>query len=121
MTMLPLLEEMVSPALVRGVGYALLHSLWQGGVLALLLAGVLPLLRRHRAEVRYTASAAALGTLVLAAGLTFGFYYHTAPATSVVESYATATPKMNAGLAEKGTSINSLSASPAFIFGVAVA
>ncbi|GAB3635745.1 hypothetical protein GCM10027422_13350 [Hymenobacter arcticus] len=101
---------MVSPALVRGVGYALLHSLWQGGVLALLLAGVLPLLRRHRAEVRYAVSAAALGTLVLAAGLTFGFYYQTTPAVSAVENHAMAAPKANAGLVAKTTSINSASA-----------
>ncbi|WP_223650338.1 M56 family metallopeptidase [Hymenobacter psoromatis] len=75
MTTLPWLNEVLSPALVRGVGYALLHSLWQGGVLALLLAGALPLLRRHRAEVRYALAAGALGTLLLAAGGTFGYYY----------------------------------------------
>ena len=75
MTTLPWLNEVLSPALVRGVGYALLHSLWQGGVLALLLAGALPLLRRHRAEVRYALAAGALGTLLLAAGGTFSYYY----------------------------------------------
>jgi len=64
---------------VRGVGLALLHSLWQGGVLALLLAGLLPLLRRQRAELRYAVAAGALGTLVLAVGLTFGWYYRSAP------------------------------------------
>jgi bla regulator protein BlaR1 len=66
---------------VRALGYALLHSLWQGGVLALLLAGVLPLLRRQRAEVRYAVSASALAGLVLVVGLTFGFYYQSAPVT----------------------------------------
>ncbi|MDJ0367840.1 M56 family metallopeptidase [Hymenobacter sp. H14-R3] len=99
--MRPLLEELVSPALVRGVGYALLHSLWQGGVLALLLAGVLPLLRRQRAEVRYAASAAALGTLVLAAGLTLGYYYQTAPVASIVETQAAVALKTTAGLSVK--------------------
>ncbi|MDO7887166.1 M56 family metallopeptidase, partial [Hymenobacter cheonanensis] len=79
MTTLPLLREVLSPALVRALGYALLHSVWQGGVLALLLAGVLPLLRRRRAEVRYAASAGALASLVLVVGLTFGFYYQSAP------------------------------------------
>jgi beta-lactamase regulating signal transducer with metallopeptidase domain len=79
MTTLPLLREVLSPALVRALGYALLHSVWQGGVLALLLAGVLPLLRRQRAEVRYAASAGALAALVLVVGLTFGFYYQSAP------------------------------------------
>jgi bla regulator protein BlaR1 len=80
MTTPQVLREVLSPALVRGVGYALLHSVWQGGVLALLLAAVLPLLRRHRAEVRYAVSAGALATLVLAVGLTFSFYYQSQPA-----------------------------------------
>ena len=79
MTTPQVLREVLSPALVRGVGYALLHSLWQGGVLAVLLAGVLPLLRRHRAEVRYAVAAGALATLVLAVGLTFSFYYQSQP------------------------------------------
>ncbi|MFD1872422.1 M56 family metallopeptidase [Hymenobacter bucti] len=79
MTTPQVLREVLSPALVRGVGYALLHSLWQGGTLAVLLAGVLPLLRRHRAEVRYAVAAGALATLVLAVGLTFSFYYQAQP------------------------------------------
>jgi len=95
MTTLPLLKEVLSPALVRALGYALLHSVWQGGVLALLLAGVLPLLRRQRAEVRYAASAGALASLVLAAGLTFGWYYQPSPvpaAVSVASPVATTAP-----------------------------
>lgn len=88
MTTLPLLRELGSPALVRGVGYALLHSLWQGGLLALLLAGVLPLLRRQRAEVRYAVAAGTLAGLVLAVGLTFGIYYQSAPAAVVAASAA---------------------------------
>jgi len=87
MTTPQVLREIGSPALVRGVGYALLHSLWQGGVLALLLAGVLPLLRRQRAEVRYAVAAGALASLVLVVGLTFSWYYQsqsvaTAPAVA---------------------------------------
>jgi bla regulator protein BlaR1 len=90
MTTLQLLREIGSPALVRGVGYALLHSLWQGGVLALLLAGVLPLLRRQRAEVRYAVAAGALASLVLAVGLTFGWYYQSQP-VALVPAVAAAT------------------------------
>jgi beta-lactamase regulating signal transducer with metallopeptidase domain len=69
------LENWLSPALVRALGYALLHSLWQGAALAGLLAAALPLLRRHRPEVRYAASAAAVAGLVLAVAGTFGYYY----------------------------------------------
>ena len=91
MTTLPLLREVLAPALVRALGYTLLHSLWQGGVLAALLAGVLPLLRRHRAEVRYAASAGALASLVLVVGLTFGFYYQN-PAVPVAAPVVAASP-----------------------------
>jgi beta-lactamase regulating signal transducer with metallopeptidase domain len=99
----------LSPALVRGVGYALLHSLWQGGVLALLLAGVLPLLRRHRAEVRYAVSAGALATLVLAVGLTFNFYYQSQPATTA--QWVAASPVAgNAVLAADATAATNLAA-----------
>lgn len=91
MTTPQLLREIGSPALVRGVGYALLHSLWQGGVLALLLAGVLPLLRRQRAEVRYAVAAGALASLVLVVGLTFGRYYQSEPVGAGPVATATAT------------------------------
>ena len=84
MTTLPLLKEIASPALVRSLGFALLHSLWQGGVLALLLAGVLPLLRRRRAEVRYAVAAGALASLLLSVGLTFASYYRAAPSAGPV-------------------------------------
>ena len=69
------LEHFVSPALTRALGWTLLHSLWQGALVAAVLAGALLLLRRHRAEVRYAASAGALGVVVALAGLTFGLYF----------------------------------------------
>ena len=69
------LEQFVSPALTRALGWTLLHSLWQGALVAAVLAGVLLLLRRQRAEVRYVAAAGALGVIVALAGLTFGLYF----------------------------------------------
>ena len=68
------LEQFVSPALMRALGWMLLHSLWQGVVVAGVLAGALLLLRRQRAEVRYVISASALGAVVALAGLTFSLY-----------------------------------------------
>jgi beta-lactamase regulating signal transducer with metallopeptidase domain len=70
------LEQFVSPALTRALGWTLLHSLWQGALVAAVLAGVLLLLRRQRAEVRYVASAGALGMVVALAGITFGLYFN---------------------------------------------
>ena len=69
------LEQFVSPALTRALGWTLLHSLWQGALVAAVLAGALLLLRRQRAEVRYLASAGALALIVVLAGLTFGLYF----------------------------------------------
>ncbi|MBD2770508.1 M48 family metalloprotease [Hymenobacter sp. BT664] len=68
------LENFVSPVLTRALGWTLLHSLWQGALVAAALAGALLLLRRQRAEVRYVASAGALGLVVALAGITFGLY-----------------------------------------------
>ncbi len=73
------LEQFVSPALTRALGWTLLHSLWQGALVAAVLAGALLLLRRQRAEVRYAASAGALGLVVALAGITFGLYMNSSP------------------------------------------
>jgi beta-lactamase regulating signal transducer with metallopeptidase domain len=105
------LDNFVSPVLTRALGWTLLHSLWQGALVAAVLAGTLLLLRRHRAEVRYLASAVALGGLVLAAGLTFGRYYFepVAAASAVTtaaaqtQEVATVTIKQNAGQLAKTT------------------
>lgn len=52
--------------LLQAIGWALLHSLWQGALLALLAAVVLWLARRRSAEFRYAIASTTLGLLVLA-------------------------------------------------------
>lgn len=64
-----------SPELVRALGWTLLHSLWQGALIALALAVLLVLLHRHSAQVRYVLSGSALLLLLAAAALTFVSYY----------------------------------------------
>lgn len=73
------LNPWVSPALLRAMGYTLLHSLWQGAALALVVALLLSLLRRQAAVVRYRLAAGGLTALVGLAALTFGYYYATLP------------------------------------------
>ncbi len=46
------LVSVLSP-LADPVAEALVHFLWQGGLIALLLSGVLQLLRNHSADLRY--------------------------------------------------------------------
>lgn len=70
------LEQILPPAIMQALGWTLIHSLWQGAVVALALAGLLLLLRQHSARVRYRTAAAAMLTLLLLAGLTFGRYYY---------------------------------------------
>ncbi|SFQ74151.1 M56 family metallopeptidase [Hymenobacter arizonensis] len=78
------LENFVSPALMRALGWTLVHSLWQGALVAAVLAGALLLLRRQRAEVRYVASAGALGVVVALAGITFGLYFSAGTSTDAL-------------------------------------
>jgi bla regulator protein blaR1 len=49
----------------EAIGWALLHLLWQGAVVAAILAAVLALLDRRSANARYVASCAALALLLI--------------------------------------------------------
>jgi hypothetical protein len=86
-----LLNQLGSPALLRAVGLALLHSLWQGAGLVLVVALLLRGLHQRAAMVRYRLAAIALLTLVGLAGATFGYYYQAPPPTVVAAPLAPAT------------------------------
>jgi beta-lactamase regulating signal transducer with metallopeptidase domain len=60
----------MSAAWQHAVGWALIHSLWQGAAIAAALAAALRLLRRARPEARYLASCAALALMVAAPAAT---------------------------------------------------
>ncbi|WBO83197.1 M56 family metallopeptidase [Hymenobacter yonginensis] len=92
-----LLEQFGSPALMRALGWTLLHSLWQGALVALAAAALLMLLHRHAAALRYKVAAAALLTLLLLSGITLGYYYSTfraAPATEAPYSAGSPTDEL---------------------------
>jgi bla regulator protein blaR1 len=55
----------MSGPLVQAIGWALLHLLWQGVLVAAILAATLALLQRQSANVRYLASCGALLLLVI--------------------------------------------------------
>ena len=80
------LDQLVAPALLRAVGFALLHSLWQGLVLALVVAGLLQALRERAAVVRYRLTALALATLVGLGAGTCAYYYQTAAPAPVASA-----------------------------------
>ncbi len=66
-----LIEGIYTYPLLRALGWALLHFLWQGALVALLLAGVLSLLRERAANLRYAAACAALGLMLVLPAATF--------------------------------------------------
>jgi bla regulator protein BlaR1 len=57
--------------LTNALGWTLLHFLWQGALIAILLGVALSLLRRASSQVRYRASCAAMLLMLVCAGLTF--------------------------------------------------
>ncbi|WP_299817945.1 M56 family metallopeptidase [uncultured Pontibacter sp.] len=91
--------NLFSETVVQALGWTLLHSLWQGALLAIILSLLMLVLHRHSSKTRYTIAAGALLFQVLVSAVTFDHYYFlpapetaetnlvfgasTAPATSV--------------------------------------
>jgi bla regulator protein BlaR1 len=65
------LEAVFTHPLLYALGWALLHFLWQGALVALLLAGVLTLLGGRTPNIRYAAVCAALVLMLLLPAITF--------------------------------------------------
>jgi bla regulator protein BlaR1 len=82
------LENVLSPALVRALGWTIVHSLWQGAVVGLALVGLLLVLRRHSAQVRYNVACVALATMLGLALVTFVRHYSIALTAAPVNSVA---------------------------------
>ena len=80
-----LLESFLSQSLVTALGWALLHFLWQGALVALLLAGVLRLLKECSTNVRYTASCAAMLTMLALPLVTMAVILRPASAKTAIE------------------------------------
>jgi len=65
------LENILSQEVVHKLGWTLLHSLWQGGVAALLLVVLLRVLRKSSANLRYVVACLGLALITLLPVLTF--------------------------------------------------
>jgi len=68
--MIPL-ERLATNPVVAAAGWTLLHSLWQCAAVAMVLAGVLLVLRRRTPQARYVASCVALLVMAAAPAVTF--------------------------------------------------
>jgi len=54
------LETLLDTPIFQALGWALVHFIWQGAIVAILYAGLAALLRRRAANVRYSAACAAM-------------------------------------------------------------
>ena len=73
-----ILENILSQEVVQKLGWTLLHSLWQGGIVVLLLAVLLRIFQKSSANLRYVISCLGLTLIVLLLLVTF--YVVPAPA-----------------------------------------
>ncbi|GAB4395189.1 MAG: hypothetical protein OHK0053_00790 [Microscillaceae bacterium] len=71
--------ELYSRPLMESLGWAILHSLWQGALIALLLALAWLVMRKNSSRLRYFVATTALFGLFLLSSLTFWSYYRVSP------------------------------------------
>ncbi|RNI23624.1 M56 family metallopeptidase [Rufibacter latericius] len=88
MTPQTLINDVIPQAVTHALGYTLLHSLWQGALMALLVGILLRLMHRHSAATRYWVAWGALIALLLVSGVTFYNLY--SPDTVSLENTALA-------------------------------
>lgn len=69
------ITRLLSSELTAALGWTLLHSLWQGGAIVLLLSVLMTVFRRWSPQVRYLLGLMGLLTLLAAAVATFCRYY----------------------------------------------
>ncbi|OJJ15335.1 hypothetical protein BKI52_38620 [marine bacterium AO1-C] len=90
------IQNLLPPQLTNALGWTLIHSLWQGAALAILLALTLIFLRKNSSKLRYFIATSALFTLVLASVITFLSLYQTSSSLaqypSIAPKIGTATP-----------------------------
>lgn len=80
-----LLESFLSQPLVMALGWALLHFLWQGTLVALLLAGMLSLLKERSTNVRYAASCVAMLMMLALPLITMTVIMRSSPVKAAIE------------------------------------
>src|SRR5204863_8882714 len=85
------IEMILAGPLGKAIGWALVHLLWQGVLVAAILAAALALMQRQSANARYLASCAALVFLVALGAATAYHVYEPAAPNAVLDGSLTAT------------------------------
>ncbi len=91
-----ILHKFIAENIVEALGWTILHSLWQGAAVALVLGLLLVFTVRSFPALRYAFGIAALAIMLGAAGFTFSNYYHVSNPPSgnlnVVHYFQTGSP-----------------------------
>lgn len=77
--------EFIGRDWITALGWALFHSLWQATLVAVILAGLLLLMRRFTARTRYLVGIMALALVVMISLLSFNQAYSSGTATKVID------------------------------------
>ncbi|WP_181307231.1 M56 family metallopeptidase [Rufibacter sp. XAAS-G3-1] len=88
MTPHTLIHDVLPPAVTHALGYTLLHALWQGALMALLVGVLLRLMHRHSATIRYWVTWSSLMALLLISVVTYGKLYSSNIAAGEVSTVA---------------------------------
>ena len=79
------LYTLLGNELGQAIGWTVVHSLWQGMFIALLLAGAQALMQKYSARLRYLLANLSLLGLLLASAITFAIYYGEGNISATVE------------------------------------
>jgi beta-lactamase regulating signal transducer with metallopeptidase domain len=85
------LNDILQQPFVVRLGWALIHFLWQGSAIAVLLAITQVVLKRRAAQARYLAGCAALATMLIAPLITFALLPNISAARGGVSTFELAT------------------------------
>ena len=91
------LPKYLSSAVVEALGWTILHSLWQGALVAIILSVLMILLHRHSAKLRYGVATGALALVLALAVVTFIRLYEYAPSTVAANQATTLVEQLNNG------------------------
>ncbi len=80
------------PEMIHALGWAVVHSLWQGFAVALLLAAVWPLLQRRDARLRYLLANLSLSLVLVSAVGTFLILFYGGASEAVQDAGALVSP-----------------------------
>jgi beta-lactamase regulating signal transducer with metallopeptidase domain len=100
-------DSIFSAEFIRAFAWTLLHSVWQGGLIALFAAWLIMILRRHRPGIRYGILYALLLLIPVFFVLTFILTYHPGNEGNLSGSFASVAPLANeAGISAGANSLS---------------